>query len=289
MDENSKTKDKSKAKRVLSIIGNVFLWLFLALCLVMLIFSIVAKRSDDGAVNIFGHEMRLVLSGSMEKNDETDVSGYEIKSIPVKSLVITEVVPEDDEEVNEWYGKLKVGDVLTFRYLTTSQETVTHRITAIEKLTYGYMITLRGDNVDKDEDGQVIYTDDRMNPQPANHVLGKVVHVSVVLGYVTWVLQQPVGIALVIIVPAAIIIIFQLIRIVTVLSGEKRKKTEAKQAEQESEIEALKRRLAEMEQRQTETAPADPPRHSEPVEGTPAEPPAEQTDEAEPQTSDKED
>ena len=267
MDENSKTKDKSKAKRVLSIIGNVFLWLFLALCLVMLIFSIVAKRSDDGAVNIFGHEMRLVLSGSMERNDETDVSGFDIKDIPTKSLVITEVVPEDDEEANEWYGKLKVGDVLTFRYLTTSQETITHRITAIEKLTYGYMITLRGDNVTQDETGQVIYTDDRMNPQPANHVLGKVVHVSVVLGNIIYILQQPIGIALVIIVPAAIIIIFQIVRIVTVIGGEKRKKTEAKQAEQESEIEALKRRLAEMEQRQTEnghTMSEDPPSETPP-------------------------
>ena len=255
MEENSK-KETSKTKKVLSIIGNVLLWVFLGLCLVMLIFSIVAKRSDDGAVNIFGHEMRVVLSPSMAKNDETDVSGFEIKDIPVKSLVITEAVPEDEEEANEWYGKLKVGDVLTFRYLAAGrQETITHRIVAIEELTYGYKITLRGDNVTQDETGQVIYTDDRMNPQPANHVLGKVVHVSVVLGYVTWVLQQPVGIALVIIVPAAIVMIFQIVRIVTVIGGEKRKKAEAKQAEQEGEIEALKRRLAEMEQRQTENEP----------------------------------
>lgn len=259
---------KTKTKKVLSIIGNVVLWLFLALCLIMLIFAIVAKRSDDGAVNIFGHEMRLVLSGSMEKNDDMDVSGFKIKDIPTKSLVITEVVPEDDEEAAEWYGELQVGDVLTFRFLVAGrQETVTHRITAIEELTYGYKISLHGDNVEKDDPDQVIYTDDRMNPEPANFVLGKVVHVSVVSGYIVWILQQPVGIALVIIVPASIVIIFQIIRIINVLYGEKRKKAEEKQAEQEGEIEALKKRLAEMEQRQTENPPPmsdDPPPETPP-------------------------
>lgn len=280
---------KSKTKKVLSIIGNVLLWLFLAFCLVMLIFAIVAKRSDDGAVNFFGNEMRVVLSPSMAKSDETDVSGFEIKDIPVRSLVITEVLPEDEEEAAAWYGELKVGDVLTFRYLAAGrQETITHRIIAIEKLSDGYKITLRGDNGAENAGEQVIYTDEATNPEPANYVLGKVVHVSVVLGNIIYILQQPIGIALVIIVPAAIVIIFQLLRIVTVLSGEKRKQAEEKQAEQEGEIEALKKRLAEMEQQQTENAPTmseDTPSETPPDEQTDETPPGEQTDETPPDDS----
>ena len=248
--------DKKKVKKILSKIGTVLLYLFMALCLAAVLMTIFSKRSEDGAVNLFGYEMRVVLSGSMEKNDETDVSGYKIKSIPVKSLVVTEKVPEDDEKANEWYGKLEVGDVLTFRYLTTSQETITHRITAIEKLTYGYMITLHGDNVTQDETGQVIYTDDRMNPQPANYVLGKVVHVSAALGKIVYIMQQPVGIALVVMVPAAIIIILQVVRIVSVLGEEKRKKIEARETEKSNEIELLKKRLADLEQQKDTEKPS---------------------------------
>lgn len=255
---------KSKAKKVLPIIGNVFLWLFLGLCLVAIILAIVAKRSDDGAVNVFGHEMRVVLSPSMAKSEETDVSGFKIKDIPVKSLVITENVPEENAE--EWYGELQVGDVLTFRYLVAGrQETITHRIIAIEKQTYGYKITLRGDNGTTDE--QVIYTDEETNPRPANYVLGKVVRVDVVFGNIIYILQQPVGIALVVIVPASIILILQLLRIINVLYGEKRKKAEEKQVEQADEIDALKKRLAEMEQQQAEVSPTvseDPPTDNPP-------------------------
>lgn len=249
----SETKGKSKVKKVLSIIGNVLMWLFLALCLVMLIFAIVAKRSDDGAVNLFGREMRIVMSPSMEKNENTDVSNFEIKDIPVRSLVITETVPEDEEKAEEWYDKLKVGDVLTFRYFLVQQETITHRIIAIDKLTYGYVITLRGDNASENEGEQVIYTDDRMNPHPSNFVIGRVVHVSVFFGNIIYILQQPIGIALVIIVPASLVIIYQIVRLITYFRGEKRKKAEAKQAEQEGEIEALKRRIAEMEKAADET------------------------------------
>ena len=91
---------------------------------------------------------------------------------------------------------------MTFRYVVAGrQETITHRIIAIEPQEEGYKITLRGDNT---EGEQVIYTNDEASP---DYVLGKVVYVSVVLGYAVWIMQQPIGMALVVIVPAAIIIV----------------------------------------------------------------------------------
>ena len=238
-----------KTKRALGIVGTVLMYLFFGLCLVAVIFSISSKRSEDGAVNLFGYELRVVLSPSMEKSEMTDVSAYKIKSIPVKSLTVTERVSEKDPE--GWYAELAAGDVLTFRYVVAGrQETITHRIIAIERLTDGYMITLRGDNRTENEGEQVIYTADERS---ANYVLGKVVYTSSVLGNIVYILQQPVGIALVVIVPAAIIIIFQIARIIAVFGAEKRKRAEAREAKASEELDLLRKRLAELEQHQSES------------------------------------
>lgn len=70
----------------------------MAVCLVMLVMSFFARRSD-GAVTLFGNlQLRIVLSPSMAKSDQTDVSQYEIKSIPAKSMVFVKTVPEDETE-----------------------------------------------------------------------------------------------------------------------------------------------------------------------------------------------
>ncbi len=252
--------DRKKAKKVLGIIGTVLLYLFMALCFAAVILTIFSKRNDDGAVSMFGHEMRIVLSGSMEKSDMTDVSGYRIKDIPVKSLIITENVPEDEEKAAAWYAELEVGDVLTFRYLVGGgQETITHRIIAIEPQRNGFKLILRGDNRTENEGEQVIYTDEATNPEPANYVIGKVVFTSSFLGNIVYILQRPIGIALVVIVPAAIIILFQIIRIISVFSAERRKKEQARETEKNNEIELLKKRLADLEQEKgrEETVPAE--------------------------------
>ena len=58
-------------KKVLRIIQNVATYLFIGLCLVLVIVTIVSKKSD-GAINVFGHQARIVVSESMEKCDKTD-------------------------------------------------------------------------------------------------------------------------------------------------------------------------------------------------------------------------
>lgn len=239
---------KQKILTVLQIVGNVLMYVFFALCLFVLLLSIISKRDVDGAVEIFGHEMRIVISSSMEKNDSTDVSGYKIKDIPVKSAIFIELVPDDETKAEEWYGELKEGDVLTFRYfMATRQETITHRIVKIEpKTTGGYIITLEGDNK-ADEVGamqQVIDTSEENSP---NYVLGKVTGKSYALGLVVYAVKQPIGIGLIIIIPCSLIIIFEIIRIINVLNSEKRRKADEKAQNQLSEMEELRRRIAELE------------------------------------------
>lgn len=263
-----------KVRKILNIVLDVVLYAFLVLCVFILIVSLASKK-NDGAVNIFGTEMRVVVSESMSKSEySVDVSGYKIKDIPLRSMVFVERVPEDEAKAKEWYGKLEVGDVLTFRYRVagaTAQETVTHRITEITPTQTGYIIYLQGDNrgsADSNVNTQVIYTSKEDYPSNNenyrlgfNYVIGKVTGQSVVLGNISYVLSKPVGLACIIIVPCAIIIIWQIARVIIVLTGERKKKAAEKLAEAETkaaaesaererqaqELEELKRKLAELE------------------------------------------
>ena len=256
---------KKKTKKALDIILNVIIYAFVVLAVIMVVFTITAKRDADGAINIFGHQMRVVISPSMEKCDETDVSGYKIKDIPVRSMVFIELVPDDDDAAAEWYSKLQVGDVLTFKYRYVTQETITHRIVNIEqKSTGGYVISLEGDNKSSDASvlKQTIDTDESLTSP--NHIIGKVTGQSRVLGFLVYSLKQPIVMVLLIIVPCVVIIVLEIIRIVNILSADKKKrlieekeKMEEDKQKQASEIEDLKKQLAELKERQSENSDPD--------------------------------
>ncbi len=266
----AKATTGAKVKKTFGIIGNVLLYVFLAFCVVLVFFVIGAQRSEDGAVNVFGYEARIVLTGSMEKDEKFDVSKYKIKSIPTGSLIVTQCVPTDEEKADKWYAALKVGDVLTFQYDPrllgdddADGKIVTHRIIKIEEWGEGYRIVLRGDKNAESAAEQIIYTVDETETS-INYVIGKVVFTNLPLGLLLSVLKQDVGIALIIIVPAAIIMIWQIIRIVAVLTEEKRSRTAKSVKEKENEIELLKQRLAALENTQSppekaEESPQAPP------------------------------
>ncbi len=135
-------KHKPKWKKALFVTLNVLTYVFFAMCLMLLVLSTTAKKTPDGTISVFNRQLRIVVSSSMEKCEQTDVSKFKIKDIPVKSVVFIQEVPEDKAKAEEWYGNLKIGDVLTFKYKYVSQETITHRIIEIEELEGGYRITL---------------------------------------------------------------------------------------------------------------------------------------------------
>lgn len=243
-------------KKVLNVISSILLYLFLALAIVAVVLTVASKRDVDGAVSLFGYQMRVVTSDSMAECELTDVSGYEIGSIPIRSMVFVEKVPEDAAEANEWYSKLKVGDVLTFRYVYTNQVTITHRIVAIEeKETGGYLIELAGDNRNS-ESGQLLQIIDTSIEDSTNYVIGKVVGQNYPLGYLISLLKEPIGIVLIVIVPCFLVILYEVIRIVSVVNADKRQRVQNEQLQKDNEIEELKRRLAEMEKQETTPAAA---------------------------------
>ena len=111
--------DKNRMKKVWKTFSNVVMYIFLILCIFTVFITLSARRAVDGAAEMFGYQMRIVVSDSMAKCEHTDVSGFDIKDIPVKSMVFVKTMPKDKAKQDEWYRGLEVGDVLTFRYVYT--------------------------------------------------------------------------------------------------------------------------------------------------------------------------
>lgn len=204
---------KKIPKKALIILVDILVYTFLIASLVFALFSLMAKKSDDGAVNVFNHQLRTVQTASMEDNPYKDVSGFEIKDIPVNSMVFIKLAPSEQDQLDNWYKDLKVGDVLTFNYLYGRQIVITHRIiNIIEKTTGGYLIELSGDNkVDSSVPlTQIIDTSFIDSP---NHLIGKVTGVSYFLGAIVTYLSNPLTVALCIIMPCFLIIMLQVFKI----------------------------------------------------------------------------
>ena len=258
-------------KKVLTIIGNVIIYLFIALCIFVVTLTISGKKDADGATTFFGMQMRFVLTSSMEKCDATDVSGFEIEDIPTRSMVFIELVPDDKDAADRWYADLKVGDVLTFKYVYVTQETITHRITGIvEKPNGGYIINLEGDNKAYDSD-TLMQTIDTSIENSLNHVIGKVVGQSYLLGLLVNLLRSPLGLVLIVILPSMVIIAIEIMKIIKLLTAGNEKKKKSEQEEQMRELDELKRRLAEFEAKEAERAASAAPSEAESTEAESAE------------------
>lgn len=245
-EENSGQQEEIKQswwKKALRIFVDAVMVLFVAAAVFVIVISVSSKKDSDGTATIFNTQLRFVQSDSMAESSYTDVSKYKIKSIPVKSCVFIDVIPEDEEKREEWLKTVEIGDVLTFKYVYTKQETITHRVTAIEeKTTGGYIITLEGDNK-ASESGVLKQTIDTSLTDSPNYIIGRVTGQSYFLGLLVYALRTPVGVILIIIVPCAIIIILNAIRIFKVLSQDKKEKALAATTATNNEIEELKRQI----------------------------------------------
>lgn len=228
-------------KKIFKITSDILLYCFIFLGLITIIITLSSKKDIDGATNIFNYQLRLVITDSMDKCSETNVSKYKIKSIPKNSLVLIKKIEDND------YKKIKEGDVLTFRYLYTEQVTITHRVKSIvEKDTGGYIIELVGDNK-TGESELLVQTIDTSIEESPNYIIGEVVYTSIIIGFILNMLKSSLGIVFIIIIPSFIIILLEVIKIINVTVIENRKLAERKANEKEQEILELKKKLKEME------------------------------------------
>ncbi len=237
-------KTKTAIKITLSTLGYVFI----VLCALLMVFTISAKKKGDDAVTVFGKQFRIILSDSMAEHSSTDVSNFEVGSLPVKTMIFIDVIPQDEAEAKLWYANLKVGDVLTFRYVYSTQVTITHRIIDIkENDAGGYDLSLEGDNK-AGEHGGLVQTIDTSDDTSPNYVIGKVTGDSYILGLLVYAMRSSVGIICIIIVPSLLIIVAEVIRISNVFKKEKVAKAEAEATKRQEEIDALKQQLESLRQ-----------------------------------------
>lgn len=236
--------------RVCKIAGNVLLYVILAIALFVVLLSVTTKKDVDGAATVLGKQFRIVRSDSMASCEETDVSDYKIKDLPVKTLLVIDVVPTETEAAKAWYAKIEEGDVLTFRYQYTEQVTITHRVTKITEKEGGYIIELAGDN--KASEGTLTQTIDTTDTDSFNYVIGKVVWANFSLGWLVYALRTPAVVVCLIIIPCLIIIVLEIVKIVNVLGAGKREKMQEEAQRKDAELEELKRRLAAIENQEKE-------------------------------------
>lgn len=237
----------TRAKKISLAVANGFVVLFLIICVTTVLFVLLGKNDRDGAVEIFGHKFLIVTTDSMAESEETDVSGFEIGSLPSKTLIVVKTVPEDAAEAKAFYEGLCEGDVLTFRYVYTNQITITHRLIGKAPKGDGYILTLMGDNKSS-ATHLATQTIDTTEFNSMNYVIGKVVGSSYFLGSVLSFLRTPVALVLLIILPCLAIMIHEIVKLVRLAGAEKREREENERAEKEAEILALKQKIASLEE-----------------------------------------
>ena len=209
-----------KEHRALKITTNIIIYSILAIFVSFSIFALISKftmKSEGGAMNFFGHETRIVLTGSMEGSDEfyNEHPEYEIKKINTKDAVFIDTVPNDEEKAQAFYHDIKVGDVLTFIYQAAGNVVVTHRVIAIEENAHHIVFTLRGDNPSGDK---IVYpTDDRIQTVASDTglIIGKVTGVNTFLGNLLYTLSSnKIVLVLLVIVPCGTIALYEIGKVV---------------------------------------------------------------------------
>jgi len=168
-------KKRGTPARVARVLGNILFYCVVALMLLLVVF-LVQGRLMDGPPRVFGHQLYIVLGGSMSP-------AFEAGSIVA-------VKPVDP-------STLAVGDVISFRMREDGMLT-THRIVGVS--TEGALrFTTRGDANDADDP----------NPVPAGNVVGRVALAVPYAGYVVNFAGTLYGLIFLVIVPGAVIIAFE--------------------------------------------------------------------------------
>ena len=260
-------KKHGKLYKIINIILDVLFVSFAVFAISAIIFRNTTNNSKDGN-SINGYQLRTVETGSMAENNHIDpetYKSYSIKTLPVHTLInIQEVTTKNQES---FYEKLAVGDVVTFVYYTSingklGQYVYTHRL--IEKTmtaSEGYKLVLMGDAETPSGGTQTIYTDPLTAEHSLSYVLGKVVWANHGAGEVITFLKSKTAILFLVIIPCSVLFLYEVGKIIYVVTKEKKQKDAIKagekQAELESnqaEIENLKAQLAALQNKEQEQA-----------------------------------
>lgn len=180
----SNSKKENKTKNIIAKIGN-FLYTIIFILVIMLLMIVLVQRFSNNTVSIGGIKIYNIISGSMEPK-------YEIGDI---------ILAQEVKEATT----LKVGDdiVYTGEKDDFAGKTVTHEIIKIEQKDGTYLITTKG------------LANDIEDPTiTANQVQAKVTHKFVLLSLLSKVINNLYSMYFVIFIPIALVIFFNIIKII---------------------------------------------------------------------------
>lgn len=182
-------------KKILHFISTVFMY---SICLIMIIVFMIF------VINFIDKQSNL-KSGKTSKDlfsAYTIVSPSMVPSINVLDVVVTMRINEPSD--------LKRGDIVTFistdyRY---SGVLVTHRIVNVEKTSSGeYLFTTKGDNNNTQDSSRIGF----------DEIYGKVIMRIPKIGYIQYYLSSILGWVAIIIVPAVMIIGYDIYKLIKTL------------------------------------------------------------------------
>ncbi|HLR63588.1 MAG TPA: signal peptidase I [Lentibacillus sp.] len=189
---------QSKKKTALKWANNITTGILFAVLAAMML-VVISTKASGGEPELFGYQLRTVLSGSMEP------------SIQTGSLIAIETIHDK--------SKLEKGDVITFR--KNEDMLVTHRIIDVNKDPSGVSYQTKGDN------------NDGPDPEPvmAQNVVGK--YSGFTLPYVGYFISfsQSKNGALLLLIPGIILFGYSMITIWKALSQIEAKESNNRETE----------------------------------------------------------
>ncbi len=185
-------------RRVLKWLSSILSVLFYT-ALITVGLLVISTTLSGGKPELFGYQIKTVLSGSMEPGIQTG------------SIIIIESVTEEEK------NSLIPGDVITF--LEDQNTLITHRITEVNQTDNNVLYTTKGDNnnaIDR-------------NPVLAENIVGLYTGITIpMVGYAVSFLQSPQGIILCLIIPGILMLGYSIFNIWRVMrSVEKQMKPES--------------------------------------------------------------
>ncbi|HAM79478.1 signal peptidase I SipW [Ornithinibacillus bavariensis] len=148
--------------------GTLILFCLLAL-------FVISTKASGGEPSLFGHQVKVVLSGSMDPTFKTG------------SIILTELVGSDTTYKN--------GDIITFQQ---EDRLVTHRIVDVMDVNGNQLFQTKGDNNNAADRDYV----------QAQHIVGKYTGVTIpILGYVVGFATSKLGAALLLFIPGLLLVL----------------------------------------------------------------------------------
>jgi signal peptidase len=192
METAKKRGGSAPLRRAGRFLGNT-LFACTLLVLVALIFSLAASMISGGPPAVFGHQMYIVLSGSMSP------------SFGAGSLAF--VRPRPPEAIKE-------GDIITYRGLGEGEKLVSHRVVAVNEAGGVITFTTKGD------------ANDTVDPNPVKgeNLVGKVVLAIPYLGYIMEFARTKQGLLVLVVIPTSALLLWEIAGIYKHMRAQRKKR-----------------------------------------------------------------